>query len=63
MPPWWDTCAVSYPDTTTEVYTYSAVNTDTGNQEVQAIITVTYASELKDKVTQVKKSYNAPGAY
>ena len=63
MPPWWDTYDISYPDDVTEIYTYSALNTDTGNQEIQAIISVTFSSPLKDRVTQVKKTYNAPGAY
>lgn len=64
LPPWWDTYDVTYDDVNnTETYTYSAINTDSGQQEVQAIIVVTYASPLKDRVTQVKKIFNAPGAY
>lgn len=63
LPPWWDTYDITYPDDVTEVYTYSAINTDTGLQEVQAIINVTFSSPLKDRVTQVKKIFNASGGY
>lgn len=63
LPPWWDSVDVTYPTNTTEVYTYSAINTDTNNQEVQAIILVTYVDSTKQDIQSVKKTYHAPKAY
>ena len=63
LPPWWDTVDIAYPDAATEVYTYSSLNTDSGNQEIQAIINVTYSDATKANITQVKKIFHAPGAY
>ena len=62
LPPWWDKYDVGYPDDVTETYTYSALNVDTDVQVVQAIITVVFTSPLKDKVSSVTKTFNAPGA-
>ena len=63
LPPWWDVYDVAYPDDTTETYTYSTKDPQTGTKTIQAIITVTFASSLKDRVTSVEKVYHAPGAY
>lgn len=62
LPPWWTEYDVSYPDDVTEVYTYSAPDS-AGTLVIQAIINVTFSSPLKDRVTKVKKTYQAPGAY
>ena len=62
LPPWWDTVDVTYPDATTEVYTYSVKN-EGDVLEIQAIINVLYTDTSKSDILQVKKVYHAPGAY
>jgi hypothetical protein len=59
-PALYDKIEVAYPDTVTEIYTYSMFNEDTGNQQVTAMITVVYTDATKDFISSVTKTYNAP---
>lgn len=59
-PALYDKIEVTYPDTVTEIYTYSMYNENSGNQLVTAVIVVVYTDATKDFISSVTKTYNGP---
>lgn len=62
VPALFDKIEATYPDSVTEVYTYSMLNEDTGNQLVTGIITVVYTDSTKDCISSVTKTFNSPSS-
>lgn len=59
LPALWDKVERTVTSPTVDTYTYSMLNTDTGNQIVTAIIVVTYTDNSKECVSTVEKTYSA----
>ena len=59
LPALYDKIDVTYPNDTTEVYTYSLLDPHSGNYAVQAIISVVYTDNTKSDLSSVTKTFNA----
>lgn len=55
IPDLFDRIDVSYPDTSTEIYTYSLTD-NTGVYQVQGIVEVKYTDANKTSITYVKRT-------
>lgn len=55
LPPFFDRVVVSYPSATTEEYTYSALNPDTGTHQITAIIEISYTDNTKDFISMIQR--------
>lgn len=54
-PPFYDRVSIAYPSSTTEEYTYSAVNPATGVNQVMGIVEVVYVDSSKALISSVSR--------